>query len=119
MVKLQLNSVLSNKDTKFACYDISNFYLGMLFDRSEYIHIRLSDIPLDFIDQYNLTQYAHDGWIYFEINKYVYGLKQASKLANDLLTDSNMGTTNAYLPLDYGTINGNLSHLSLLLTTLE
>ena len=36
-------------------------------------------------DEYNLTPYAHNGWIYFEIIKGCYGLPQAGKLANDLL----------------------------------
>ena len=32
-------------------------------------------------------QYVHNGWMYFEITKCIYGLKQAGKLANDLLTE--------------------------------
>jgi hypothetical protein len=48
--------------------------------------IKLLDIPQEFFDEYNLTNYAHKGSIYFEIAKGVYGLKQAGKLANDLLT---------------------------------
>jgi hypothetical protein len=46
----------------------------------------MADISQEFIDEYNLTEYEHDGWVYFEITKGVYGLKQAGKLANDLLT---------------------------------
>jgi hypothetical protein len=87
LVKLQLNSVLSTKDARFACYDISNFYLGTPLDRPEYVRIKISDIPQEFTDEYNLLHYAHNGWVYFEINKGVYGLKQAGKLANDLLTE--------------------------------
>ena len=45
------------------------------------------DIPAEFTNEYNLTQFAHNGWVYFEITKGVYSLKQASKLANDLLTE--------------------------------
>ena len=87
LVKLLLNSTLSMPHARFACYDIANFYLGTPLDRPEYVRIKLTDIPQEFSDEYNLTQYATDGWIYFEINKGVYGLKQAGKLANDLLTE--------------------------------
>jgi hypothetical protein len=31
--------------------------------------------------------YVHNGWVYFKITKGIYGLKQAGKLANDLLTE--------------------------------
>ena len=86
LVKLLLNSVLSTKDAKFACFDISNFYLGTPLDRPEYVRIQLAIIPQEFIDEYDLTAFTHHGWVYFEITKGVYGLKQAGKLANDLLT---------------------------------
>ena len=86
-VKLVINSVLSRPNAKFACYDISNFYLGTPLDRPEYVRIKLSDIPQDFIDEYKLHEYVRDGWVYFEISKGVYGLKQSGKLANDLLTE--------------------------------
>ena len=86
-IKLQINSILSTPDAKYACYDISNFYLGMPLDHPEYVCIQLSTILQEFIDKYDLTKYAHNGWIFFEIIKGVYGLKQAGKLANDLLTE--------------------------------
>jgi hypothetical protein len=87
LVKLQLNNVLSTKDARFVCYDLENFYLGTPLDRPEFVRIKLADIPEEFILEYNLTAYVHNGWVYFEINKGVYGLKQAGKLANDLLTE--------------------------------
>ncbi len=87
LVKLQLNSVLSTPDARFACYDLENFYLGTPLDRPEYVRIQLAVIPEEFILEYNLAAFAHNGWVYFEIKKGVYGLKQAGKLANDLLTE--------------------------------
>jgi hypothetical protein len=87
MVKLLLNSTISMADAHFACFDISNFYLGTSLDRPEYVRIKIADIPQEFIDEYNLTEYDYNGWVYFEINNGVYGLKQAGKLANDLLTE--------------------------------
>jgi hypothetical protein len=87
LVKLQINNVLSTTNARFASFDISNFYLGTPLDRPEYVRIKFSDIPTEFKDEYRLTHFAHNGWVYFEINKGVYGLKQAGKLANDLLTE--------------------------------
>eukprot|EP00804_Cyclotella_cryptica_P011136 CCRYP_020838-RA/>CCRYP_020838-RA protein AED:0.39 eAED:0.39 QI:0/0/0/1/1/1/3/0/399 len=52
----------------------------------EYARIKLSDIPGDFVQEYSLQDFAHNGYVYFEVSKGVYGLKQAGKLANDLLT---------------------------------
>jgi hypothetical protein len=31
--------------------------------------------------------YVHNGWVYFEITKGIYGLKQAGKLANNFFTE--------------------------------
>ena len=54
-------------------------------DRSEYVRIKLSDIPQEFIEEYNLSEAAQNGWIYFEILRGCYGLPQSGRLANDLL----------------------------------
>ena len=54
-------------------------------DRSEYVHIKLSDIPPEFIEEYNLTQSFQNGWIYFEILRGCSGLPKSGRLANDLL----------------------------------
>jgi hypothetical protein len=51
----------------------------------EYVRIKISDIPAEFIEEYNLTGKDCDGWIYFEIRQGCYGLPQAGILANDLL----------------------------------
>ena len=87
VVKLLINRVTSHPGAKFACFNIKNFYLGTPLDRPEYVWIKLTDIPRELIDEYNLNAYVHDEWIYFEITKAIYGLEQAGKLANDLLTD--------------------------------
>eukprot|EP00804_Cyclotella_cryptica_P003592 CCRYP_002190-RA/>CCRYP_002190-RA protein AED:0.27 eAED:0.27 QI:0/0/0/1/0/0.5/2/0/535 len=76
-VKLLLNSVLSTPTTRFASFDISNFYLGTPLDRPEYARIKLTDIPDKFIQEYGLQDFVYNGYIYFEVTKGVYGLKQA------------------------------------------
>ena len=57
-------------------------------EQSKYVRIKLSDIPQEFIEEYNLTQSVQNGWIYFEILRGCYGLPQSGRLANDLLRTS-------------------------------
>jgi hypothetical protein len=40
------------------------------------------------VEAYNLKALAADGWVYIEIRKGMYGLKQAGLLANKLLQKS-------------------------------
>jgi hypothetical protein len=44
----------------------------------------LSRFPEEIIQKYNLNALAVDGWVYIEIRKGMYGLKQAGLLANQL-----------------------------------
>jgi hypothetical protein len=45
----------------------------------------LSHFPEEIVETYNLEALAVDGWVYIEIRKDMYGLKQAGLLANKLL----------------------------------
>jgi hypothetical protein len=45
----------------------------------------LSRFPEEIVNRYNLKELAVDGWVYIEIRKGVYGLKQAGLLSNQLL----------------------------------
>ena len=54
-------------------------------DRSEYARIKLLVIHQEIIDEYNLLDYEHNGWVYFEIVSGCYGLPQSGRLANNLL----------------------------------
>jgi hypothetical protein len=45
----------------------------------------LSRFPEEIVNKYNLKALAVDGWVYIEIRKGMYGLKQAGLLANKLL----------------------------------
>jgi hypothetical protein len=47
----------------------------------------MDDIPDEIITIYNLHDIVHENYVYSEINKGMYGLLQASKLANDLLEE--------------------------------
>ena len=65
------------------CADKANFYLNNPMDRYEYMKLPLEIIPEEIIQQYNLKTLAHKGFLYMEIQKGVYGLPQAGKIAND------------------------------------
>ena len=54
-------------------------------EQSEYVCIKFSDIPQEFIEEYNLSEASQNGWIYFDILRGCYGLPQSGQLANDLL----------------------------------
>ncbi len=90
-VKLVINSTLSTPKAEYMTLDLANFYLNTPLDRPEYVRIQLSIMPQEVIDEYNLMQYEYNGWIYFELGMGMYGLKQAGKLANDLLSQRLFG----------------------------
>mmetsp|Transcript_9681 Transcript_9681/g.13929 ORF Transcript_9681/g.13929 Transcript_9681/m.13929 type:complete len:126 (+) Transcript_9681:412-789(+) len=55
--------------------------------RPEYLGIPIKNIPQAIIDSYNLQEYVVDGIAYFKVNKGMYGLPQAGKIANDQLIE--------------------------------
>ena len=56
--------------------------------RHEFMKIHRRYLPQEIIDAYDLeTKFTHDGYIYIRIKKGMYGLKQAARLAYDLLCD--------------------------------
>jgi hypothetical protein len=83
--KILINSTLSTADASMMIMDIKNYYLGTPLPRFEYMKMLLSRFPEEIVDKYNLGALAVDGWVYFEIRKGMYGLKQAGLLANQLL----------------------------------
>ena len=73
-VKLLLNSTISTPGARFICLDVKNFYLNTPMDRYEYMRLPIELIPEEIIIKYNLQAIAHNGWIYCEIRKGMYGL---------------------------------------------
>ena len=80
-----IKSVLSRRNACFIFFYAKNFYLQIPMDQPEYVRIKLLDIPQELIEEYNLTQLVHNGWIYFEILQGCYGLPQSGRLTNYLL----------------------------------
>jgi hypothetical protein len=83
--KIIINSTLSTRDAAMMMMDIKKYYHGTPLPRFEYMKMLLSIFPAEIIQKYNLNDIAINGWIYIEIRKDVYGLKQAGLLANQLL----------------------------------
>ena len=83
--KLLLNSVVSTPGAKFLGLDIKNMYLHSGLPNPEYMRIPQELIPDEIIEQYQLHDYFHNGYLYCEIQKGLYGLPQSGKLAHDKL----------------------------------
>jgi hypothetical protein len=49
------------------------------------MRLPLTILPLDIIEKHDLKRLTVNGWVYLEIQKGMYGLKQAGLLANQLL----------------------------------
>ena len=86
LAKIFLNSVISTKNARFMTIDIKNFYPNTPMQRYEYIKLKLSDIPTEVIEEYNLRSIAtDDDFVYVEIRAGMYGLPQAGLIAQELL----------------------------------
>jgi hypothetical protein len=57
-------------------------YLNTTLDRSDYMRLALAIIPQEIIDKYNLLEKAKNGHVYICIDKGMYGLPLAGRLAN-------------------------------------
>jgi hypothetical protein len=85
-VKLLIKSIISTAGAKFMAMDIKDFYLNTPMTRYEYMRLKLSNIPDDVIEHYNLQTIATtDGFVYCGIQKGMYGLPQARIIARQLL----------------------------------
>jgi hypothetical protein len=83
--KILININLSTEDAAMIMMGIKTYYLGTHLPHYEYMIIVLSHFLEEIVDKYNLKALAVDGWVYIEIRKGMYGLKQAILLANQLL----------------------------------
>ena len=95
LVKLIINSVITWRGAHYYNFDIKNFYLVTLLHRPEYVKVQLSDIPQEFINEYDLKNCTQYGWVYFKICKVVNGFPQSGILANNILR-KRFGTASYY-----------------------
>ena len=79
------NSIIFTNKARTATTDIENFYLNNDLPESEWMKLPLEIIPDGIIQQYNLKELSDNEWVYIEILKAMYGLKQVGKIAYDEL----------------------------------
>jgi hypothetical protein len=84
-VKLHLNHTISCPTGKYATTDVKDFYLNTPMQEMDWVYLKIpiSDIPQCIMEHY--TPVVTNGFAYVVVMKGMYGLKQAGKLANDLL----------------------------------
>jgi hypothetical protein len=86
-VKILINSVLSTPGASFMTLDIKDFYLNTPMNSNDYAYMRIPVklIPAAIMEKYKLNALVHNGNVYVEVRKGMYGLPQAGRLANDQL----------------------------------
>ena len=78
LFKCHANSIISTPGARCIMIDIKDFYLNTPMKRPEYMRLKITDIPDEIIEQYNLRELVDDdGYVYCEITKGMYGLPQA------------------------------------------
>ena len=84
-VKLHLNHVISTPNGRHATTDVKDFYLNTPMEEKDWVYLRIpvDDVPTCIMQHYNPI--VKNDNVYVVVMKNMYGLKQAGKLANDLL----------------------------------
>ena len=87
-LKLLVNSVISTEGSEFMTIDINFYYLNTPLARYEYLRLKLSNLPDDVIEEYNLKEKTtNDGFVYVEVRKGMCGLLQTGLLEHILLEE--------------------------------
>ncbi len=84
MAKLLFNSVVSTPNMQCMIGDLKYFYLGTPMQPWDYAYMQIpvAMLPQDIMDHYQLHALVHNGHMYVEIWRSMYGLPQAGQLAN-------------------------------------
>ena len=84
--KILLNSIVSTPNEKFVSNEIKDFYLSTPMPRYEYTRLKLSELPDNFIRQYNMRgKVAKNEYVYTEICRGMYVIPAVGILAQQLL----------------------------------
>ncbi len=85
-VEMHLNSMISTKGARYCTFDLKDFYLNTPMEPPEYMRMKLSNLPQEFVDLYYPTKIAEvNGNVCIKVQKGMYGLPQAGILAHRLL----------------------------------
>ena len=82
--KIHLNSVISDskKGARYYVADIKNYYLNKLLTHLKYMRIHAKYFTEEFRKEYNMDEFIDKyGYVYCEIKKGIYGLKEAGCVA--------------------------------------
>ena len=85
---IAINSVISDekRGARFFTMDLKDRFLQMLMDEPEFMRIHKKYITQEIQKQCKTNALiAHDKYIYCKIKRGMYGLKQAARLAYDLI----------------------------------
>ena len=85
-LKCLANNVVSTPGARAACIDLKDFYLNNDLPNHEYVFFLADSIPAEFWAQYKLKIFVNSkGYVYARVEKGMYGLPQAGKVASDAL----------------------------------
>jgi len=88
LFKIHANSIILTPGARCIMVDIKDVYLNTPMKRPEYMRLKITDIPDEVIEEYNLREIVDDdGYVYCEITKGMYGLPQAGIIAQELLAE--------------------------------
>jgi hypothetical protein len=80
--KAILNIICPTECALYMNMDIKNYYLGTPLGQYEFVRIPVSMVPDEIMEEYNLYEMAHNGYLYVELRTGMYGLPQAGLITN-------------------------------------
>ncbi len=80
LFKVLLNSVISRKGARFSTIDLKNFYLDTPMPDPEYVRIKITDIPAEFIEEYKLAGIGSEWEIFVSRSVPIVGIKFVCEL---------------------------------------
>ena len=83
--KLHSNSTISKPGVKYMRMDAGNFYLNTPLEDYQYMCFPVWMIPDEIMKEYDLFEKVHNGFVYVELRRGIYDLKESGILTNLLL----------------------------------
>jgi hypothetical protein len=88
LFKCLMNSITSTPGARCIMVDIKGFYLCTPMKCSEYMRLKVTDIPEEIMREYKIQELVtQDGYVYCKITEGMYGLPQAGIIAQELLKE--------------------------------
>ena len=89
LIKIMLNSVISDADkgARYCTANIKNFYLNNPMKTYRYMNIPIHLFTDEILKEHNINKLVYKGYVYVDIRKGTYGLKESGILAYTSLVD--------------------------------